>query len=67
MTAALALIPQVVALIPTVKVGVQHLIEWVREIRTAAQQSGEWTPDLEMQFQAALTARVSDPAYQPDR
>ena len=66
MTAALALLPVVLQYLPTVEAGAEHLWAWVSTIRTAAQQSGEWTADQEAQFRAALQATSKDAAYKPD-
>ena len=66
MTAALALLPVVLKYLPTVEAGAEHLWAWVMGIRSALQQSAEWTDDLENQFRAALQACGKDPAYQPD-
>lgn len=67
MTAALALLPVVLQYLPAVETGAEHLWAWVESLRTAAQQSAEWTADLETQYQAALLARTSSAAYQPDK
>ena len=66
MPALLLLLPQIIALLPTVTTGVQYLIQWIASIRGAAQQSGIWTPELETAFLDALLATATDPAYQPD-
>jgi hypothetical protein len=66
MTAALALLPIVLKYLPTVESGAEHLWAWVMSIRTAAQQSAEWTDEMENQFRATLQACGKDPAYQPD-
>lgn len=66
MTAALALIPVILQYLPQVTVGVENLIAWIRSIRSAAQQSGEWTDALEAQFRKSLLDSGIDPAYQPD-
>ena len=34
--------------------------------RAAMQQSGEWTADLELEFQSKLAAEAIDPAWLPD-
>ena len=34
--------------------------------RAAMQQSGEWTADLELEFQSKLAAESIDPAWLPD-
>jgi hypothetical protein len=66
MTVALALLPEVLKALPTVETGAEHLWSWVMSLRTAAQQSGEWTDEMENNFRAALQACGKDPAYQPD-
>ena len=66
MAAILALLPGVIALIPTISSGVQSIIALVNSIRKAAQQSGEWTPDLDRQFMDALIATATDPKWQSD-
>ncbi len=66
MTAALALLPVILQALPTVEVGVSSLISWVENVRTSAQQSGEWTPELESAYQASLLASKTNPAYLPD-
>ncbi|HWC60860.1 MAG TPA: hypothetical protein VHC44_14285 [Verrucomicrobiae bacterium] len=66
MTAALALLPVVLQYLPTVESGAEHLWAWVTSVRTAAQQSGEWTADMEQQYRDALQACGKDPAWQPD-
>ena len=67
MPAILALLPQIFALLPTVTTGVEHLIAWIESIRASAQQSGEWTPELDDQYRASLLATRNNPAYQPDQ
>ena len=66
MTAALALLPVVLQYLPTVETGAEHLWAWVEGVRSAAQQSAEWTPEMESQYRTALIASGKDPAYQPD-
>lgn len=66
MPAALALLPVVLQYLPTIETGVEHLWSWINSVRSAAQQSSEWTEELEAQYRAALQATGSDPAYQPD-
>jgi hypothetical protein len=66
MTAALALLPVVLQYLPTVESGAEHLWAWVMGVRSAAQQSSAWTPDLETNFRAALQATAKESAYQPD-
>ena len=66
MAALLALLPGLISLIPTISTGIQHLIAFIATIRTAAQQSGEWTPALEAQFVDALIAKGSTDAWKTD-
>ena len=60
------LLPIVLQYLPTIETGAEHLWAWVMSVRSAAQQSGEWTDENESQFRAALQASGKDPAYQPD-
>lgn len=66
MAAILALLPGIISLIPTVTSGVENLIAFIASIRAAAQQSGEWTAELEAAFVAALIAKGSSKPYTPD-
>jgi len=66
MTAALALAPVILQALPTIEIGAEQLWAWVTSVRTAAQQSTEWTDELEKQFRAALQATSNDAAYKPD-
>jgi hypothetical protein len=66
MSAALSLLPVILQYLPQVTVGVENLISWIASVRSAAQQSGEWTPALEAQYRASLFATTNDPAYAPD-
>jgi hypothetical protein len=60
MQALLALLPGIISGIPAV-------IKWITDIRMAAQQTGEWTLEIETQFQAMLAATNSQPQWQPDK
>jgi hypothetical protein len=44
----------------------EALWDFVKKLREAAQQSGEWDADHEAQFQAALIAQGQAPESQPD-
>ena len=66
MAAILALLPGLIALIPTITTGIGQLIAFIAAIRTAAQQSGEWTPALETAFVDALIAKGSTDAWKTD-
>jgi hypothetical protein len=56
----------IIALIPSVVSGITSLVNWIQTIRTAAQQTGAWTPALEAQYQAMLQSAASAPEWQPD-
>lgn len=62
-----ALVLPILAALPQVMTGAQHLIAFLREARAAGQQTGEWTPEMDAQFEAELARRAHDPAWQPDR
>lgn len=66
MAALLLILPQIIAMIPSATAAVGAIIRFVAEIRNAAKQSGEWTPELERQFIDSLISRTTDPAWQPD-
>jgi hypothetical protein len=53
------------ALLPLVTTGVTEFIAWLNSLKTAAQQAGEWTPEQDAAFTAAILAKNNDPAYQP--
>lgn len=54
------------AALPILNVGVTEFIAWLNTLKSAAQADGEWTPEQEQAFRAALFAKTADPAYQPD-
>jgi hypothetical protein len=66
MPASLAIIAQILPLLPTIAGDVSALIKWIASIRAAATQSAQWTPELEAAFVNSLIALASDPAWQPD-
>jgi len=61
-----ALIGLILTNLPTIKSGATHLINFVREQRLALRQSGEWTPDMDREFEAELARRAGSSAYRPD-
>lgn len=67
MQAALALVQIILPLIPQITEGVTELWAFVNKVRAAAQQSREWTAEMELQYQASLKMTATDPAYQPDQ
>jgi hypothetical protein len=66
MNAILLLLPQIIALIPTVTTGVREIVSFVEGVRAAAQQSSEWTPELEKAFVESLIARAKSDAWKTD-
>lgn len=66
MAAILLLLPQLIALIPVVTTGIGSLISFIASVRTAAQQTGEWTPALEASFVNAVIAKASTDAWKTD-
>lgn len=66
MGAALALVQVILPLIPKITEGAEELWAFIKRVRSAAQQTTEWTPELEAQYQASLKATANDPAYLPD-
>jgi hypothetical protein len=67
MTTALALVQIILPLLPSIETGAVQLWNFINSVRSAAQQSAEWTPALEQAYLAALAATKTDPAYQPDK
>lgn len=61
-----AIIQLALALLPLVEEGVEEFIAWIKSLRDAAIQSGEWTPQQQEAFRAALFAKTQDSAYLPD-
>lgn len=66
MSAILAFLPTIIALIPLLTKGVDEIIHLISLIRDAAKQNEEWTEELETAFLNALIATKTDPAWQPD-
>lgn len=63
---AAAIVQLAIALLPLVQTGVSEFIQWISVLRGSLQQSGEWTPEIEAAYRAALFAKTRDPAYLPD-
>ncbi len=61
-----ALIQLALSLLPIVTTEVGKFIAWIDSLIAAAKQSGEWTPDQEAAYRAALFAKTNDPAYKQD-
>lgn len=66
MAATLLIVNGLLPLLPSITTGAAELWKFITTVRTAAQQSNEWTPALETAYQQALLATANDPAYQPD-
>lgn len=66
MSASILLALQIIAILPKITVGVEQLVAWIRGVREASQQSGEWTPDMEAAFRQALLDTADAPEYKPD-
>ena len=59
-------IAAILTFLPQILSAGKTLWAFVEQIRTAAQQSAEWTPEHEAQFQDALLAMGNAPESQPD-
>lgn len=66
MAAILLLLPQLIALIPQIGTGVGQLIAFIAAIRSAAQQTSQWTPELESLFVNTLITKASTDAWKTD-
>jgi len=64
--AIVALLPELIKLIPIISTGVGNLIAFIADIRKAAQQSGEWAPQMEKAFIDSLIAKASTDAWKTD-
>jgi hypothetical protein len=61
-----AWIPVLIAALPMIQTGVTEFIAWLNTLVAAAKQSGEWTPEEDAAYRAALFAKTNDPAYKSD-
>ncbi len=59
-------IAAILTFLPQILSAGKTLWAFVEQIRTSAQQSAEWTPEHEAQFQAALLAMGNAQESQPD-
>ena len=62
----LAVLQFALALLPLVQTGATEFILWINLLKAALEQTGEWTPELEVAHRAALFAKTGDLAYGPD-
>lgn len=63
---AVAIAQAILALMPLVTTGSEHLLAFVENTRKAAMQTNEWPPETEAAYQARLLAKADSPAAQPD-
>jgi len=63
---ASAILQLALAILPLVQTGVLDFIKWLNSLKTAVEQTGEWTDEQEAAFRAALFAKTGDLAYGPD-
>ncbi len=66
MSFAIALVQLLLPLMPKIVVGAEELWKFIDKTREAAQQTGEWKPEIEAAYQQSLLDTKTDPAYQPD-
>lgn len=53
-------------LLPKVTTGLTQFVAWVNSLRTALQQTGEWTAEYEAAWRAALLSHDLRPEEIPD-
>jgi hypothetical protein len=61
-----AILQLALQLLPLITTGVPEFIKWIESLKSTLQQAGEWTPELDTAYRAALWAHNQDPAFQPD-
>jgi hypothetical protein len=66
MTAALAIVAQLLPILAQLPGDISALLAWIASVRQTAQQSAEWTPDMEKAFLASLQALGTSPEQLPD-
>lgn len=66
LTALIALMPQIIAGVKEVGIGIQYAIQWIMGIRAAAQQTKEWTPELDEAFIQLLFTQATSPEQKTD-
>lgn len=67
MVAALAIVQSLLGFMPLITTGAEHLWDFIHHVRAAAQQSGEWTPELEAAYRVRLAEKADRPESQPDK
>jgi hypothetical protein len=53
-------------LLPKVTVGVTQFVGWLNTLRAAANQTGEWTEEMQQAWRAGLLAQGLTPEEIPD-
>lgn len=62
---AAAIIQIAMTVLPLIQAGVPEFIAFINSLKGTVEQAGDWTPELQEQYRAALWASTKDPAYQP--
>lgn len=63
---AAALLKLGLAILPMVQTGITEFVVWLESLRATLQQSGEWTEEEDLAFEAEIYSHTNDPAYAPD-
>lgn len=66
MTAILAIVAQLLPILAQLPGDVAALIAWIQSVRTTAQQSQEWTPELEAAFLSSMAGEALQPEQLTD-
>jgi hypothetical protein len=59
----IALAQILIPMLPTIGTGAEHVIAFISSVRSAAKQTGEWTPEMEANFRGSLLVLGKDPAF----
>lgn len=54
-------------LLPKITTGITEFVSWIASLKSALQQTGEWTSEYDAQWRAALLSQNIDPIEQPDK
>lgn len=57
----------ILAALPAIIQGGTAVVNFVEQLRTATQQTGEWTDAQEQQYQTLLAQEAQAPEQQPDK
>ncbi len=61
-----AVIALILANLPAIISAGKAGFDFIQSVRQSAQQAGEWTADMELEFQSKLAGEAIDPAWLPD-